>query len=104
MAFGQIGVMQALGGFYVFYVVMGENGFWPMKLFGLRKYWDSQAVNDLEDSYGQEWVMRCIVVLTSPFPLTKHSGNEIEDSIFSLIELIINQCALTLCHTGVICN
>jgi len=55
MAFGQIGVMQALGGFYVFYVIMGENGFWPMKLFGLRKYWDSRAVNDLEDSYGQEW-------------------------------------------------
>jgi len=55
MAFGQIGVMQALGGFYVFYVIMGENGFWPMFLFGLRARWDSRAVNDLEDSYGQEW-------------------------------------------------
>jgi hypothetical protein len=75
MAFGQIGVMQALGGFYVFYVIMGENGFWPMKLFGIRKFWDSRAVNDLEDSYGQEWVRRCIVNLTSPFPFIKHSGN-----------------------------
>lgn len=56
MAFGQIGAMQAAGGFYVFYVIMGENGFWPMKLFGIRKYWDSRAVNDLQDSYGQEWV------------------------------------------------
>ena len=24
-------------------------------LLGLRREWDSQAVNDLEDSYGQEW-------------------------------------------------
>jgi len=34
---------------------MGDNGFWPWKLFGLRVQWDSKAVNNLEDSYGQEW-------------------------------------------------
>jgi sodium/potassium-transporting ATPase subunit alpha len=34
---------------------MAENGFWPSTLLGLRKAWDSHAVNDLRDSYGQEW-------------------------------------------------
>jgi len=27
----------------------------PPDCFGLRERWDSKAVNDLEDSYGQEW-------------------------------------------------
>ena len=40
----------------VYFVIMAENGFKPDRLFGLRKNWDSRAVNDLQDSYGQEWV------------------------------------------------
>ena len=35
---------------------MGENGFLPSKLFGLRAEWDDEDVVDLEDSYGQQWV------------------------------------------------
>lgn len=35
---------------------MGENGFIPYMLFGLRKPWDNRDVNDLQDYYGQEWV------------------------------------------------
>merc|ERR1719233_1869007 len=55
MAYGQIGMIQASAGFFVYFVILAENGFWPSRLFGLRRAWDSQAVNDLEDSYGQEW-------------------------------------------------
>ena len=55
MAYGQIGMIQASAGFFVYFVIMCENGFWPSKLLGIRRAWDSQAVNDLEDSYGQEW-------------------------------------------------
>merc|ERR1712214_188846 len=58
MAYGQIGMIQASAGFFVYFVIMAENGFWPGKLFGLRKQWDSIAINDLEDSYGQEWTYR----------------------------------------------
>merc|ERR1712004_514051 len=58
MAYGQIGMIQASAGFFVYFVIMAENGFWPRRLFGLRKQWDSIAVNDLEDSYGQEWTYR----------------------------------------------
>ena len=55
MAYGQIGMIQASAGFFVYFVIMAENGFWPQKLLGLRQKWDAQSVNDLEDSYGQEW-------------------------------------------------
>ncbi|XP_046995989.1 sodium/potassium-transporting ATPase subunit alpha isoform X8 [Schistocerca americana] len=55
MAYGQIGMIQAAAGFFVYFVIMAENGFLPLKLFGIRKQWDSKAVNDLPDSYGQEW-------------------------------------------------
>merc|ERR1712126_529358 len=58
MAYGQIGMIQASAGFFVYFVIMCENGFWPGKLFGLRRSWDSMAINDLEDSYGQEWTYR----------------------------------------------
>uniref|UniRef100_A0A1B6F3W2 Sodium/potassium-transporting ATPase subunit alpha n=1 Tax=Cuerna arida TaxID=1464854 RepID=A0A1B6F3W2_9HEMI len=58
MAYGQIGMIQAAAGFFVYFVIMAENGFLPMTLFGIRKQWDSKAVNDLTDSYGQEWTYR----------------------------------------------
>lgn len=35
---------------------MGENGFLPGRLIGLRANWDDEDVIDLEDSYGQQWV------------------------------------------------
>lgn len=63
MAYGQIGMIQALAGFFTYFVIMAENGFLPPHLFGLRERWDSKAINDLEDHYGQEWVsFRCGVV------------------------------------------
>merc|ERR1712048_967619 len=58
MAYGQIGMIQVSAGFFVYFVILAENGFLPGRLFGLRKEWDSIAVNDLEDSYGQEWTFR----------------------------------------------
>jgi hypothetical protein len=56
MAYGQIGMIQASGGFFTYLVIMAENGFMPSDLLGIRKQWDSKAVNDVEDSHGQEWV------------------------------------------------
>jgi len=58
MAYGQIGMIQAAAGFFVYFVIMAENGFLPMKLFGIREMWDSPSVTDLTDSYGQEWTYR----------------------------------------------
>merc|ERR1711963_854473 len=66
MAYGQIGMIQASAGFFVYFVIMAENGFWPSRLFGIRRSWDSSAVNDLEDSYGQEWTFADRKILEYP--------------------------------------
>ena len=65
MAYGQIGMIQASAGFFVYFVILAENGFWPSRLLGIRKEWDSKGINDLEDSHGQEWVCM-LTVLNRP--------------------------------------
>ncbi|XP_054008897.1 sodium/potassium-transporting ATPase subunit alpha-like [Hylaeus anthracinus] len=55
MAYGQIGVIEVCAGFFTYFVVMAEHGFLPGKLLDLRSLWDSSIVNDLQDSFGQEW-------------------------------------------------
>jgi len=58
VAYGMIGMIQAAAGFFVYFVIMAENGFRMGDLLGLRRGWDSAAINDLKDSYGQEWTYR----------------------------------------------
>merc|ERR1711910_11390 len=58
VAYGMIGMIQASAGFFVYLVIMAENGFLPSRLLGIRRYWDSSAINDLEDSFHQEWTYR----------------------------------------------
>nr|XP_003230846.2 PREDICTED: sodium/potassium-transporting ATPase subunit alpha-2 [Anolis carolinensis] len=48
-------MIQALGGFFTYFVILAENGFLPTTLLGIRLDWDDRSKNDLEDSYGQEW-------------------------------------------------
>ncbi|CAL8316907.1 unnamed protein product [Gadus morhua 'NCC'] len=55
MAYGQIGMIQALAGFFTYFVILAENGFVPRSLLGIRILWDDRNVNDLEDTYGQQW-------------------------------------------------
>ncbi|CAB4062745.1 ATP1A [Lepeophtheirus salmonis] len=52
---GQMGLLQAAAGFFTYFVIMAENGFWPSTLLGIRKYWDSRAINDLSDAWLQDW-------------------------------------------------
>ena len=59
LAYGQIGMIQASSGFFTYFWIMADNGFWPDRLWQLRAEWDSAAVNNLVDSYGQEWVREC---------------------------------------------
>lgn len=49
-------MMQATAGFFTYFVILAENGFLPYDLLGIRVLWDNKYVNDLEDSYGQQWV------------------------------------------------
>lgn len=56
MCYGQIGMIQAAAGFLSYFVIMAENGFMPLLLFGLRSDWDNRRAI-VVDSYGQEWVL-----------------------------------------------
>jgi len=55
MAYGQIGMIQALAGFVCYFVILMQNGFLPTDLMGLRVPWDDKLNENLVDSYGQEW-------------------------------------------------
>ncbi|XP_071841579.1 sodium/potassium-transporting ATPase subunit alpha-3-like isoform X2 [Apostichopus japonicus] len=55
MSYGQIGMIQASAGFFTYFCIMGANGFLPNDLFNIRKNWDDISINNLEDSYGQQW-------------------------------------------------
>jgi len=55
LSYGQIGLIQAAAGFFTYFVIMAENGFWPERLINIRNEWNSFAINDLADSYYQEW-------------------------------------------------
>eukprot|EP00730_Choanoeca_flexa_P001989 TRINITY_DN10871_c0_g1_i1.p1 TRINITY_DN10871_c0_g1~~TRINITY_DN10871_c0_g1_i1.p1 ORF type:complete len:1130 (+),score=306.97 TRINITY_DN10871_c0_g1_i1:51-3440(+) len=55
MTYLQIGMIQALAGFFCYFVVMGDMGYLPARLVGLRADWDDEDIHDLEDSYGIQW-------------------------------------------------
>ncbi|CAL1531777.1 unnamed protein product [Lymnaea stagnalis] len=55
VSYGQIGMIEATAGYFTYFVIMAENGFFMSRLVGIRKEWDSPGINDLQDSYGQEW-------------------------------------------------
>ncbi|XP_020824449.1 LOW QUALITY PROTEIN: potassium-transporting ATPase alpha chain 2-like [Phascolarctos cinereus] len=51
----QIGILQSVGGFFAYFTVYAVQGFKPDRLLYLRPLWENGILNDLEDSYGQEW-------------------------------------------------
>jgi len=57
MAYLQIGVIQTVACYFTFFAIMAEHGFPPSRLVGIRGAWDAKEVEDLEDGYGQEWVI-----------------------------------------------
>ncbi|CAH1373892.1 unnamed protein product [Tenebrio molitor] len=53
LAYGNLGMLEALGAFFVYFVVMAEHGFLPKTLIGIRDEWESHK--NLNDSYGRSW-------------------------------------------------
>ncbi|XP_078511557.1 potassium-transporting ATPase alpha chain 1 [Lissotriton helveticus] len=51
----QIGVIQSFAGFADYFTVMAQEGWYPEYCLGLRAQWENTKLQDLEDSYGQEW-------------------------------------------------
>ncbi|KAG8567645.1 hypothetical protein GDO81_013727 [Engystomops pustulosus] len=50
-----IAAMETYAGFVNYFTVLAQQGFLPATTIGLRVFWEDKNINDLEDSYGQEW-------------------------------------------------
>ncbi|EDW62155.2 sodium/potassium-transporting ATPase subunit alpha [Drosophila virilis] len=89
VAYVQVGIIEASAVVITYFVYMAYNGFLPRHLIGLSVDWYDDSVNDLVDSYGQEW--------------TRAARKQLEYEIASVvfITLVIMQCInLILTKTG----
>lgn len=55
LAYGQIGILQAIAGFFTYFVVYSEHGWKFNDLIGIRDKWDNKSITNLKDSYDQPW-------------------------------------------------
>ncbi|OWK16267.1 ATP4A [Cervus elaphus hippelaphus] len=51
----QIGAIQSFAGFTDYFTAMAQEGWFPLLCVGLRPQWEDHHLQDLQDSYGQEW-------------------------------------------------
>ncbi|KAB1274454.1 Potassium-transporting ATPase alpha chain 1 [Camelus dromedarius] len=54
----QIGAIQSFAGFTDYFTAMAQEGWFPLLCVGLRPQWEDHHLQDLQDSYGQEWTFR----------------------------------------------
>jgi sodium/potassium-transporting ATPase subunit alpha len=47
--------MEFAAGMFSYFSIFATNGWLPLRMVGIEQKWDSAAINDLEDDYGQEW-------------------------------------------------
>ena len=52
-SYGQIGMVEAAAGMLVYFVIFAKAGFGFSRLINIRREWESPAVTDLVDDYGQ---------------------------------------------------
>ena len=78
-------MMEATAGFFVYFVILCEHGFWPGMLMGLRRSWDAVSINDLQDSYNQEWTYRERKILE----YTCHTAFFVSIVVVQWVDLII---------------
>ncbi|XP_030371960.1 sodium/potassium-transporting ATPase subunit alpha-like [Scaptodrosophila lebanonensis] len=55
VSYFQVGVIEAFAAMTSYFIVMSSAGFFPETLVGLGITWLDEAINDITDSYGQEW-------------------------------------------------
>lgn len=56
LSFFIVGAIQSFAGFTDYFTAMAQEGWFPLLCIGLRSQWEDVHLQDLQDSYGQEWV------------------------------------------------
>lgn len=54
VAYGQVGVLQAMAGFFTYFVIMNESGWHPSDLVDIRQKWENSTLT-MTDSFGYPW-------------------------------------------------
>lgn len=54
LAYGNLGLLETLGAFLVYFIAMAEYGFLPGRLIGIRADWETED-KLVNDSYGRSW-------------------------------------------------
>jgi len=97
LAYGMIGMIQAAAGFFTYFVIMGESGFRPSHLIGIRKDWDNRDNNNVQDSYGSEWTYQ----QRKELELTCHTAFFVTIVVVQWADLIISKTRrLSVFHQG----
>ena len=72
-SFSVSGAIQSFAGFTDYFSAMAQEGWFPLLCVGLRSQWEDVHLQDLQDSYGQEWVSIDLDMLTlDPFSNHRH--------------------------------
>lgn len=76
-AYFQIGVLEAAAGFFAYFIVMGDHGFYISDLFQIRSYWDDKDTL-LIDRQHRRWVILAQINnnLNQFFLLPRHGMTE----------------------------
>jgi len=82
MTCGQNGMIESVGGMFVYCVLLASHGFLPGMLLGLRANWENNAINNLQDAYGQEWVKNSSLFKTK-FLLLPSVVSEVVGEVYS---------------------
>ncbi|KAK0077597.1 hypothetical protein PV325_003686 [Microctonus aethiopoides] len=85
IAYGQIGMTQALAGFLNYFMILSTHGFLPYDLIGLRQNWENKSITDLKDSYGQTWDYQTRMDLLN----TARTGYFISIVVTQMIDLLM---------------
>lgn len=60
------GAIQSFAGFTDYFTAMAQEGWFPLLCVGLRPQWEDHHLQDLQDSYGQEWVSTFVPSMWPP--------------------------------------
>jgi len=63
LAYGIVGITQAMAGMFVYGVVMASYGWLPSQLINAVPDWEDKMINNMADSWGQEWTYEQRMVL-----------------------------------------
>merc|ERR1712226_1236068 len=66
LAYGIVGITQTMAGMFVYGVVMASYGWLPSQLINAVPDWEDKMINNMADSWGQEWTYEQRMVLQYP--------------------------------------